>query len=139
MTTRRPGDGWLCKNCGSVFFTHENRCPWCFRDDALTPAERRPHVRRKLRDMGLRLKRLTTRDGWDCWLCGQPVDPYDLGLHRASADHVLPKCMGGTWALDNLRLAHQSCNGYRAGTKCAPFAPFDNSAAADMARRKAVL
>lgn len=137
MTQRRPTDGWLCPRCLGVYFEHTGRplCPWCYREDQLVAP---PIVREKLRRLSRRLRAISTRDGWGCWLCGCAVDPYDLEDHRASADHVLPKSLGGGNELTNLKLAHQSCNGYRSGAKTKPFAPFDNGWVADHARREAL-
>lgn len=52
----------------------------------------------KLRD------RLIDRDGEDCWLCCEP-----LGEDR-TIEHKIALARGGTWAFDNLALAHRSCN-----------------------------
>ena len=50
---------------------------------------------------------LILRDGELCHLCGQgraAFDPWEV-------DHKLPKKRGGDWyALENLGLAHRSCN-----------------------------
>jgi 5-methylcytosine-specific restriction endonuclease McrA len=56
---------------------------------------------------------LIERDGLDCKLCGEPIDPTlprwrdDDGLQ---VDHRHPLSKGGTNALDNLQLAHWRCN-----------------------------
>lgn len=137
MAVRRPADGWMCENCESAYFAKDNVCPWCVREMNLV--ERIPEenevAREKVRQLARRLRAITERDGWTCWLCGKEVDPLDLGEHHASADHVQPVAMRGSNALLNLRLAHQSCNGYRSGTKRPPFAPFDKSPLADAERR----
>lgn len=51
-----------------------------------------------------------------CWLCGTPMnfrfksrDPF-----CATFDHLVPAKYGGTWAPENLLLAHSDCN-YRRG------------------------
>lgn len=43
--------------------------------------------------------------GTICWLCGQPG--------ATTADHILPRSLGGTNELDNLRPAHHRCNSAR--------------------------
>lgn len=48
------------------------------------------------------------RDGTACWLCG-----VDLTMDTATLDHVIPRSKGGTFALDNLRLACQLRNNRR--------------------------
>ena len=49
---------------------------------------------------------LTMRDGARCYLCGQgadPADPFEI-------EHRKPVAAGGSDDLDNLELAHRSCN-----------------------------
>jgi 5-methylcytosine-specific restriction endonuclease McrA len=65
----------------------------------------------------VRLRLLTLGEyGTVCWLCGR--DGAD------SADHLLPRSMGGSDALENLRPAHRVCNSARGnrigGTSRAP-------------------
>lgn len=43
--------------------------------------------------------------GTVCHLCGMPG--------ADTADHILPRALGGTDDLDNLRPAHKSCNSSR--------------------------
>ena len=57
------------------------------------------------------------RDGWDCQLCGEPVDPSLGPSHPwgATLDHI--ECQSWTLVPDhspsNLRLAHRMCNSVR--------------------------
>lgn len=56
--------------------------------------------------------RVAARDGWDCAICGQPVDrdahaPADLA---PTTDHVIPLADGGAHSMDNVQLAHFICN-----------------------------
>jgi len=53
-----------------------------------------------------RIAALTERDGPDCFLCG---DPFKAG-QDITFDHWIPRSRGGTWDLENLRLAHKRCN-----------------------------
>lgn len=51
-------------------------------------------------------ERVAERDGEECWWCimpGTDDDPLTL-------EHVPRLARGGTWNLENLRLAHRSCN-----------------------------
>ena len=54
------------------------------------------------------LQTIYERDSATCWLCLLWVEEED-----ASVDHVLPRSMGGTRAMRNLRLAHKLCNQMR--------------------------
>lgn len=70
---------------------------WC----ALNPPTKAKVMRRdrsRLRVM------LAERDGCDCWVCGR-----ELGEDR-TIEHVEARANGGTWAFENLRLAHGHCN-----------------------------
>lgn len=50
-----------------------------------------------------------------CWLCARPID---LDVPRRSSgglsiDHVIPRSLGGSNELSNLRPAHYGCNSAR--------------------------
>lgn len=55
---------------------------------------------------------LGERDSWACHICGQPVDRslYWPNRWAGSVDHRLPVSKGGTDAVENLALAHLTCN-----------------------------
>jgi hypothetical protein len=62
--------------------------------------------------------KLQQRDGKLCWICGLPT--FEWGSTRdcdvrwwATRDHVVPKKLGGSDELDNLKVAHNFCNGMR--------------------------
>lgn len=63
---------------------------------------------------------ICARDGWICWICGQPIDPDQRFPHplSGSCDHVVPLLLGGSDEDSNLRAAHFQCNSRRqAGQK----------------------
>lgn len=68
---------------------------------------RRTATRRRLKK-----SRLIERDGLACWLCGYPMflDVEPSHPLAVSLDRVIP---GGTYADDNLKLAHRRCNSQR--------------------------
>ena len=49
---------------------------------------------------------IVMRDGDSCYICRQGQDPHD----PCEVEHVRPKAMGGSDELENLALAHRSCN-----------------------------
>jgi 5-methylcytosine-specific restriction endonuclease McrA len=55
---------------------------------------------------------LYRRDGSNCHYCGEPLQVHDCTQSKtyATIDHLVPQFIGGAWDLDNLVLAHQSCN-----------------------------
>jgi len=48
--------------------------------------------------------RLLVRDGSDCWFCGKHLG-RDVTL-----EHLTPLALQGSWADNNLVLAHRACN-----------------------------
>src|SRR5690606_4927281 len=56
-----------------------------------------------------------------CHLCLVPID-LELRGHRRgpSVDHLIPRSMGGTDDLENLRPAHRSCNSRRGARLLTP-------------------
>lgn len=66
---------------------------------------------------------LLKRDGPKCGICGGHLDPHTEEFH---VDHILPVARGGDSSLDNLQLAHPSCNSSkRASLNGAPKRPTD--------------
>lgn len=51
---------------------------------------------------------VTERDGFGCYLCPEPFSERQ-GM-ELTLDHVLPLSRGGTWDVDNIKLAHRRCN-----------------------------
>lgn len=60
---------------------------------------------RQLKERNLLVNFLVDRDGPNCGICGKPIM-----LGQVSIDHKLQLANGGTHDVDNLRLAHLSCN-----------------------------
>ena len=61
-----------------------------------------------------RIQRIAARDGWKCHLCGKMINPHTTNKRdRATVDHLIPKSEGGKSGLDNIKLAHLSCNNKR--------------------------
>jgi hypothetical protein len=55
------------------------------------------------------------RDGWACWICGNPINRDLPTNHRmaGTSDHVIALKDGGSDEDGNLRAAHRSCNSRR--------------------------
>lgn len=53
--------------------------------------------------------------GSTCWLCRRPIDLAASGRSKwgLTLDHVLPRSLGGSNAIENLRPAHHYCNSKR--------------------------
>lgn len=61
------------------------------------------------------------RDGWQCGICGEAVDPearYPDPM-SASLDHVVPLSKGGAHTLENAQCAHLVCNLRKGATSAA--------------------
>lgn len=52
------------------------------------------------------------RDDWTCHICKRKIDRWLRGdaWMRATIDHVVPICKGGTHTYDNCAAAHWLCN-----------------------------
>lgn len=62
-------------------------------------------------------KQIFDRDGYDCYLCHEPVDltaSHNMGQPGwelyPHVEHVIPLAKGGTDTLDNVKIAHAKCN-----------------------------
>jgi hypothetical protein len=67
-----------------------------------------PTVRKRNRRRKFRIAEIFSvmaRANSVCALCGKKVEPSD-----ATIDHIVPLHNGGTYDIDNLQLAHRSCN-----------------------------
>lgn len=59
--------------------------------------------------------RIAERDGWICYLCGEEIDKTGHTKDKknsrgASADHVMPLCVGGPDLESNVKATHYQCN-----------------------------
>ena len=52
-----------------------------------------------------KMARIEKRDGTGCYYCGT-YQPLTL-------DHIVPRALGGTWEVENLRIACLPCNQQR--------------------------
>ena len=50
-------------------------------------------------------RKVIDRDGHVCGLCGGQVTPDDIHI-----DHIMPVALGGRDTLENLQVAHSTCN-----------------------------
>jgi len=108
-----------CAECGRL------RCTPSWQTTTYCSKQCRNRVRERRRTRPPRTKghrrhkaTLVKRDGWTCWLCGDPIDPDASWPDRLSVtiDHLLPVSRGGTDTADNLGLAHLACNSSRGAT-----------------------
>ena len=73
-----------------------------------------------------RWQQVAQRQGSKCWLCGTRTHADDmrridvgevrLGATYPAVDYVVPLDRGGTYEMDNLRIAHRHCQSRRATT-----------------------
>lgn len=105
-----------CRRCGAPFTTRDNRGSACFCSGAC--ARNDAKARRRARLAGAETAPYSrigvfTRDGWECHLCGGPLDSDLAGTsHRLAPtiDHVIPLALGGADTPENVRAAHRFCN-----------------------------
>ncbi len=74
-------------------------------------------------------EKLLARDGKLCYWCGAPMD-------EPTIEHLIPRSMGGTHRMSNLRLAHRECNMLRGADLGPPMLVSDAAAFADMEGRQ---
>lgn len=94
--TRRPWTGWT--NSGSRTRRRARRS-WTSSPESSKPAT-------TMRSPDAVFMALLLRDGPTCYLDGQPGDDDD----PLEIEHRRPRAAGGSDDLDNLALAHRSCN-----------------------------
>jgi hypothetical protein len=56
------------------------------------------------------IRRISERDGYLCFICKEPFGKKE----KPTIDHWIPISKGGKWDISNLRLAHRSCNFWKA-------------------------
>lgn len=102
-------------------------CATCGREFNPGPSHLRKYCSRACRPSGKRKSTYTSRtvtlklakqDGWDCALCGTPVDSSYYFPHplAPTVDHKIAVVSGGTDEWGNLQLAHFRCNVRRGAT-----------------------
>lgn len=102
-----------CLECGSEYTARRHDARFCRAKCAFAFHGRARMNRARTGVNALYVDRqIFERDGWMCWLCGEPVDPTLSRKHRrgATIDHVIPLARGGSDTPDNVRLAHWECN-----------------------------
>lgn len=92
--------GIYCENCRPIAQTMRYRLKTVKRQSQTTHANRIAH------------EQLAERDGLECYLCHDLIDMTlpKTSKFGATIDHVVPLSRGGSDELDNLRLAHWTCN-----------------------------
>ena len=110
----------ICTDCAAVFTQKHGatkRCEQCLRARHKAKTRDYRHRRRASMQNNGPVERIDSlkvyaRDGWQCYLCQQPVpaDAHYLDPRSPTLDHVVPIARGGTHTLANVKLAHRSCN-----------------------------
>lgn len=57
--------------------------------------------------------RLSAEQNHRCCHCGVRTKRWDRGPHRATVEHIIPRCRGGSNEYRNLAMACYSCNNAR--------------------------
>jgi 5-methylcytosine-specific restriction endonuclease McrA len=102
-----------CSNkCAQRAYKKANRKPEPWNERRKARYQRRRARKLQLPADLIRPRDVFERDAWVCGLCGDPVSegvawPDPLS---ASLDHVTPLSKGGHHVLENVQLAHLSCN-----------------------------
>ena len=115
-----------CPECGAELQKWKRLCEHC----ALERKRQKRRTRKRLReakathngkvDWNITLEQVINKCNGLCAICGKPTDKEDYyiteqgyfiaGESYPSIDHIKPLAKGGTHQIDNLQLAHRSCN-----------------------------
>lgn len=103
----------VCEECGAEFTTRMPHTRWCsalcrsrFTHRVASrrrgPISAEPYADREIFE----------RDGWKCYLCGEPVnrDARRTDPDGATIDHIIPISLGGQDARSNVATTHSRCN-----------------------------
>ena len=87
------------------------------RSESFRQSKRHEGYLRRVRKLGnehedFELREIFDRDGWQCQLCGQPVDREAKWPHPEfpTLDHIVPVSKGGGHLRSNVQCAHLHCN-----------------------------
>lgn len=116
----------FCKECGELIgIGRKSICDNCKKAKARLISSESDSKRLELiknngkPDLSITLEKIFERDKGICYLCGKPCEHYDLWKFPTKGvdirmfptrEHVVALANGGTHTLDNIRLAHVSCN-----------------------------
>lgn len=116
----------ICKRCGTVFCVDNETDAFylspdsvlycskvCKRKSQPSHQEHKKALNGNPRKIRRTISNLRQRDGDGCWLCLRPIDFTITDINDAmhhSRDHVIPRSLGGSLTLANMRLAHRKCN-----------------------------
>lgn len=108
---------FICKTCESPCVSKVKTQIYCSVECSNWLRVEQRREKEKVRAKGLKAK-LYFRDNGKCQFCFESIDialnyPDPLSL---SIDHILPRSKGGYSTIENLQIAHLSCN-VRAGAK----------------------
>ncbi len=118
------GARWVegpCPECGVRFMRdrHRQRTDYCTHACSHRVRQR---ARRALVATGgggrIHTAEIAARDGWDCGICGDAVDPSIPWpeLLSPALDHIVPLVRGGRHEATNLQIAHLVCNSRKGAT-----------------------
>ena len=93
-----------CRTCGRTILWHSTRT-YC----SITCKRNRPQRWRK------HALAVHERDQWTCQLCGTPTlrEWVKGDMRSPTLDHIMPRSLGGSDDIGNLRTAHWLCNSIR--------------------------
>lgn len=110
-----------CRNCGKAFapaYGEKNRI-FCSRRCGVVHRVRVKQASRRAKELGLLCESgldpfdQFERDGWRCYICGEPTPRRLRGTRHPRApelDHVIPLASGGDHAAGNVACACRACN-----------------------------
>lgn len=116
-----PLIGQVCQHCGVGVIAYKDFCKKCYRQTDGSKNTR--HKARVKRRIGLRsvlverytLEEVFVKSGGICCICGLPIErEYKNNLLKPTVEHIVPIALNGDDTLENVNLAHYSCNATKA-------------------------
>jgi hypothetical protein len=100
------GDGW------SNGFHCSDSCVTRAKSDRNRRKNVKRRTARREAPSSYTLHQVAERDGWRCHICRKRVDQRLSGTHKLgpTIDHLIPLSDGGSDDMQNVALAHRSCN-----------------------------
>lgn len=88
-----------------------------------------------------RIRKLMKIHGIQCCWCGEDCNQFTVDEpYSATIEHLIPKSKGGTWELENLRIACKKCNQARGNDSGkSPWILLEHKKASDLCLRSQLL
>lgn len=116
-----PLIGTICRHCGERPIKYRDFCERCYKKSEFArDSKHRARVKRRIGLRNVLVEKYTLEDvfiksGGVCCICGLPVSTnFTDILLKPTIEHIIPIVLNGDDTLENVNLAHYSCNATKA-------------------------